>query len=278
MKIAFTFDPFEENKWNRNQLSSLVAVLSNEKDKLTAYYIAGRAESQLATAYDVPEKERFSVYPKKLMEKELSSLKLSHIEAKVLTESSLSQSTAVSKLSSTLKKDKVDLAVVPTNAKSILPRIIFGSFAETLVHVAQTDLLVYHQKTKVGSKAPSSIVFAHDLTAKGDRGLERALTYAKKWNAKLIVVHVGLPDDEKKMNTKIKKIEKSLESAGVEFEVDTELSWDDTPSLIMDYATKKRAAFIALAAGSDDDAPLLGGNVVRQILRESKIPTMVLKV
>lgn len=278
MKIAFTFDPFEENKWNRNQLSSLVGVLSNEKDSLTAYYIASRAESQLATAYDVPEKERFNAYPKKLMENELSSLKLPQIEAKVLTESSLSQSAGVARLSTALKKDKIDLVVIPTNAKSILPRIIFGSFAETLVHVAQTDLLVYHQKTKIGSKAPAAIVYAHDLSAKGDRGLERVLVYVKKWNAKLIVVHVALPDDEKKMSTKIKKIEKSLESEGIDFEVETELSWDDAPSHIMDYASKKRAAFIALAAGSDEDAPLLGGNVVRQILRESKIPTLVLKV
>lgn len=277
MKFFFTFDPFEENKWNRNQMKSLVTVLSDSGDKLSAVYVATKAATQLTTAYDVPEKERFSEYPKTLMGKELNKLGLASVEPKVVTELSLSQSAAVEKLNALAKKEKADMIIISTNAKSLLPRLIFGSFAETLVHKAKCDLMVYHQKTKVGSSRPKIFLYAHDLTAKGDAGLERAVVYAEKWQAKLIVLHVSPEDVIAKAETKMKKLEKMLAQKNIKFEMNLLPYEDDIATTVMELAASIRANFIAVAAGSDAE-PLLGGSVVRNILRQSKIPTLVLKI
>lgn len=281
MKIFFTFDPFEKNKWNRDQLKKLLAVFSSKEDKLVAAYVASRAEVELTTAYDVPVKDRYSKYPEGLIKNELKGLGISSAKIKVLKEDSLSQTEAVKQLATAAKKEKADLIVISTNAKSLLPRIVFGSFAETLVHQAKNDLMIYHQKTKIMSGANKTILYAHDLSLKGEKGLVRACEYAQKWDAKLLVVHVGLPDEqegasERKFKIKLRRAEKQISLWDIDYDFVAEYSWDDTPSIIMDIANNNKAALIALAAG--DNETLLGGSVVRKVLRESNIPTLVLKV
>lgn len=283
MKIYFTFDPFEQNKWNRDQLKNLVAIFTSDEDELTAAYISSRSEVQLTTAYDVPAKDRFTKYPEKLMQTELKSIGLQRAKTKVIYDKTLSQTSAVKDLAAAAKKAKADLIIVPTNAKSLLPRLVFGSFAETLTHQSKTDLLVFHQKTKVGMNGPKTLVYAHDLSLKGEKGLIRACDYAIKWDTKLVVVHVGLPDEnegslEKKMRLKFRKIEKQLSLWDIDYEIVDKYSWDDAPSLIMDTAAEQKATMIALATGALNKETLLGGSVVRKILRESNIPTLVLKV
>ena len=277
MKILFTFDPFEKNNWKRNQIKNLVANFTGADDSLKALYVASRAEVNLATAYDIPEKDRYSAYPKKLMEKGLKDFDLPDAQAVVLYESTLSQSAAVEKVSAFAKKDKTDLIFISTNAKSLLPRMVFGSFAETLVNASSTDLLVYHQKTKVGSKSGKNILFAHDFTKKGEAGLLRVSEYAKKWKAALTVVHIAVPEsDLAKLQAKAKKMEKQLISSGIEAEVILESSWDSTADVIMEFAHDHKATLIALASQVESESLL--GSSVRKILRESKIPTLVLKV
>lgn len=283
MKIFFTFDPFENNKWNRDQLKNLVAVFSSSEDELTSIYVSSRAEAQLTTAFDVPEKDRYTRYPERLMQKELKQLGINKAKVNVIHESSLSQTAAVKKLASAAKKAKADIIIISTNAKSLLPRLIFGSFAETLVHQSKTDLIIYHQKTKIAATGVKTIVYAHDLSIKGNKGLVRASEYALKWDAKLVVVHVGLPDENeggaaRRMRIKLNKIEKQLSLWDLDYKIIDKYSWDNTASLIMDTAAGQKATLIALAAGASDRETLLGGSVVRNILRESTIPTLVLKV
>ncbi len=278
MKVFFTFDPFEKNKWSRDQLKNLVENLTNEDDSLKAIYVASKAEVNLTTAYDVPEAERYSDYPARLMRAELkaSGIKAS---AEVIAEKSLSLTNAVDKLSKFSLKNKADLILISTNAKSLLPRVIFGSFAETLVHLSQTDLLVYHQKTKVGSSTPKVIFYGHDFSAKADEGFDRVCLYAAKWESTLNVIHIAGPDaDKKKIEAKVRKIQKILDEREIDGVVQAETSQEDYSELILKRSSENRANIIALAAQTGSHESLLGGSVVRKILRESKLPTLVVKV
>ncbi len=278
MKVYFTFDPFEENKWNRNHLKNLIAGLTNEDDSLKAVYVASKSEVNLTTAYDVAEEERYSDYPQRLMRAELKDLGIK-ASAEVITENSMSQTVAVEKLSKNLLKNKADLVLISTNAKSLLPRMVFGSFAETLVHSSQTDLLVYHQKTKISSNAPKVVYYAHDFSAKGDQGFERVCLYAAKWECTLNVIHITSPEtDSKKIEAKAKKIQKLLNELEIEGAVEFETTHEDYSDLILELSTENRANIIALAAQTGNNESLLGGNIVRKILRQSKLPTLVLKV
>ena len=67
MKILWTFDPFEKNKQLHEFGKNLVQHLFDKKDSIEILYVASNAEAQLATAFNIPAKRRYSSYPKELI-------------------------------------------------------------------------------------------------------------------------------------------------------------------------------------------------------------------
>lgn len=285
MKILWTFDPFEKNKQLHEFGKNLVQHLFDKKDSIETLYVASNAEAQLATAFNIPAKRRYSSYPKELIKEELKKWGLSGQKVEVLEESSLSLTTSVKKVVEYSKKKKADLVLISSNGKEVLPRMIFGSFAETLVHLSVCDLLVFHQKTKFELRKPQNILYAHDFSTKGNSGLERVLTYVKKWNATLTLVYVPVPDVgqdlhdfKQSVQKRVQKMEKSLEAQKIKFTVHLEYGVLPISEIILTIAEKSHVDIIAVAAKSNKLAALFGGSVSRQVMRESLLPTLVLKV
>lgn len=290
MKILWTFDPFDRNKKLHKVGTNILSILSNKNDQIKVAYVASNAEVNLATAFDVPKEKRYTDYPKKLIKKELSHLGLKKAEIEVLPTIHLSLSSSVKQLTQLAKKNKTDLILIATNARTLLPRLIFGSFAETLIHLSLSDVLVYHQKTKFGTK-PKNILYAHDFTMKGSLGLLRVTEYAKKWNSSLTVVHIVNPefdvgDKQDKSSesyrqdvlNQAQKIEKSLQAQKINISIYLESSFETPSTIILNIAKKTKADMIALTAKSGNLTALLGGSITRQVLRESALLTLVLKV
>ena len=292
MKIIWTFDPFEKNKQLRLFGKKLLLNLFSNSDKIEAVYVASRSETNLTTAFNIPKKNRFTSYPKKLVRSQLNSLNLKKVQAKVLPELSLSLSASVKELANYAYSSKTDLIVASTHGKVGLPRFIFGSFAETLAHISKTDLLLYNQKTKL-TKTPKNLVYAHDFSRKGADGLIKIVEYANTWNAAITVVHIPDPsysisyqgpDEEaesyrKYVNDVAMHIQQSLERKGIKCKMVIETNWKKSDAeLILNIAKKVNADVIAVTAQSGRTAILLGGSVTRDIMRKSLIPTLVLKV
>ncbi len=292
MKILWTFDPFEKNKQLRFFGKKLLLNLFDKSDKVKAVYMASRSEINLTTAFDVPKKNRFTIYPKKLIKSELKKLNLMKIDVVVIPELSMSTTASVKKLASFAKESKTDLIVISTHGKVGLPRFILGSFAESLVHSAQTNVLLYNQKTKL-SKTPKKLVYAHDFSRKGADGLPQVLDYANKWNASLVIVHVPEsnysfsfqgPDEDaesyrKYVNDVAIQIEQTVRRRGIPCEIFIEPSWKKSASQsILDTVKKVNADIAIVTAKSGKMAALLGGGVTRNIIRESRVPTLILKV
>ncbi len=285
MKILWTFDPFEKNKELHEFGKNLLVNLFTKKDSMQAVYVASNAEAELATAFNIPVKKRYTSYPKNLIKDELNEMDLKNVKVEVLLEESLSLTSVVKKIINYTKEKKIDLILIATNSKKVLPKMVLGSFAETLVHMSVCDLLIFHQLTKFALKTPQNLLYAHDFSSKGSIGLMRAAEYAKKWNATLTVVYVPIPEVgmelhefKSSVQKKVEKLEKTMEKEKVKCRVHLEYDIKPINEIILDVAAKTKADIIAVAAQSNKLTALLGGSTTRKILRESLLPTLVLKV
>jgi nucleotide-binding universal stress UspA family protein len=287
MNILWTFDPFEKNKNLQIVGSKILKTLTNRNDLVKVVYVASNSEAQLATAYGIDKEKRYSDYPKKLIQRELIKLREKKLAIEVLSNMNFSISSSVKMLSQFAKKSKVDLILMATNGKSLLPRLIFGSFAETFVHTSVCDILIYHQKTKVGVEPPKNILYAHDFSLKGTKGFLRVTEFAKKWNSDLTIVHIVKPEYSRDSSDSTyrqavlahsQKIEKSLLAQKIKATIYLETIMESPADLILKVARKSKADMVAVAALSGNLTALLGGSVTRQVLRKSTLLTLVLKV
>lgn len=285
MKILWTFDPFAKNKDLSLLGKNLINKLFGKNDSLEVIYVASNAETQLATSYGISEKNRYCDYPKKLIQEQLKKLLLRKMPVIVLSEMGLSLTKIVKKVVGYAQKNRIDLIVIATNSRKILPKFIFGSFAETLIHISNCDLLIYHQKTKFNPNRPVSIIYAHDFSEKGAIGLLRAAEYAKKWNCLLIVVHVAIPpagmdlsEFKQNMQKRALKIEKMMAKQNIECRVRLEYEIAPISDTVLRIANESKADLIAITAQANKLSVFLGGSITRQVLRETKLPTLVLKV
>jgi len=178
VKVLWAFNPFDGNRKLQQRALAIVKALAGARDHLEAVYVASPVEIDLATAFDVPVGIRFASYPKSLVEQALRKLGLKQIRATVLTHDSLSMTASARALAAHAAREKADLTLVASHARKGVSRLFLGSFAETLVHLSKTDLLVFHETTRAGKRAPKNLLFAHDLSRDGDRGFEKALAYA----------------------------------------------------------------------------------------------------
>lgn len=286
MKIYWAYDPFQKNK-ELNQLGKkiITTLFDSKKDDINALYVASNAEVEIANAFNIPEKLRYSLYPKKIILDQLKKMKLEGIKAEVISSLKISLSSILKDFVKYTKDQKADLIIIASNSKTLLPRLIFGSFCETLIHSSECDLLIFHQKTKFDLKSNKKLLYSHDFTNKGDLGLKRVIEYAKKWNALLIVVHVPmfLPNisyEKFKASTEKRalEIEEAIKKQGLSYQMIINYEVKPIKTILLSVANKVGADIITLSAQSSKLNALLGGSVTRQILREAKIPSLVLKV
>lgn len=286
MKIFWAFDPFQENK-NLNLLGKelIEKLFDPQKDSINAVYIASKAEAELTTAFNVTEEERYTIYPQKMIDEQLKNLNLDYVKAEVISSPKISLSSIIKDFVRFNTDHKTDLLVIASNSKTFLPRLVFGSFCETLIHSAECDLLVYHQETKVNLESTKKILYAHDFTDKGDAGLKRVIEYAKSWNAHLNIVHIPMflsdmsYDSFKEITEKrAQEVSGYVKEYNIPFEVIVNYDVKTIEAIILDVAAKKDADFIAVTASSNKLTALLGGSTTRHILRESKLPSLVIKI
>ncbi len=283
MKILWTFDPFQENKELVHVGKKLLKSYF-PRDDISAVYVASLAENELNYAYDVPKEERYTTYPKSLIQKALKKMGMEKVNTEVIPLHSLSLSSITKTLVDFSASNRFDLVVIASNAKAMLPRLILGSFAESFIHLSKTDLLVFHQKTEFEAKTPKKILYAHDFSTKSQKGLERVIQYAKHWKAHLDILHVNMPtvDDENQNNDliikKIQKLSFDLKAQDISFDFILLENKRLIEELIIKTAKKVKADVISLTNQADKLDVLLGGSTTRHVLRNAKLPLLILKV
>lgn len=291
MKVAWAFNPFDHNRRIIGKSLALAKSLRAPKQVLEVVYVAAPSEAELATAFGVPAKQRFTKYPREIVEESLQAAGVKSFKTTILTRSTYSLSSAAKALAKHLARTRADLTLLPSHGRRGVSRVFLGSFAETLVHYAKSDLLVFNETSVISGKKPKILVFAHDFSEMGDHGLERALEYAKQWKAALHVIHIPEPaygfrfkgQDERvegyreRVRGKMQLVAEKLKTSKVKGSVEVAAKWASVADLIVRHARLHKADDIVVVAKAGRLANFVGGGVTRQILRVSSVPVLVLR-
>jgi len=290
MKLAWAFNPFDDNRNLQKNASALLRLLRRRGGTLEAVYVASPGETELATSFNVPETERFAGYPRRLVESALHRLGLVRSKVTVLTRRDLSLTASVRAIAGHLARARPDLTLVASHARRGISRLFLGSFAETLIHLSRTNLLVFNERTRIRPKV-GAILFAHDLSAESDKGLRKAIEYAKAWRCELHVIHVPEPAYKfelgshsaraealrREVGQRLRGIEARTKRAGLKGSARIDPEWSPISELILRRAARVRAGMVAVVAKSGRLAGLMGGSVTRKVVRESPVPVLIIK-
>ena len=291
MKYVWAFSPFDKNRKLDTKAAALIRSIKGVKEIVEPVFVASPSCSQLSTAFDIPEKDRFSRYPEKLVQSAMKKLKIKVSRCTVLFEEGFSLTSSVKLLASYLDRSNTTIAIVASSAKTGLSRLVLGSFAESLVHFSPVDLLIFNESSTIHKRPPQSLLFAHDLSRSADKGLERAIDYAKAWGCHLHVIHIPDPAYGLKVSSqeaeadryrkrillKLSRIEEKLKKAEIFGSAEIEPRWSPVAERILKRASAVSADFVLVVAKSGKLASLMGGSVTRQILRASPVPVLVVK-
>jgi nucleotide-binding universal stress UspA family protein len=273
-------------------MAKLLGQFSRNTRDLNIGYIVTGNESYLYTAFDVPEEERFTAYPKKLI---LNDLKSAKVRVKpggihVLHHRTFSTTTAVDHLLSFAKSKRADMLALFTHNKRGLERLIMGSFAETAVHRSRIDLLLAGPRTKYPARI-RSIFYASDFSPGAKKDLRHVLGICKRTRARLTVFHAAqityrwsLDESNPEIHAyrrKTKKMSEWIESeskkARVPCSVMLKAEFEPIPDLAFEAARRAKADLFIVSAKVGPFAALMGGSVTRNIIRHGTYPVMVLK-
>lgn len=290
MKLAWAFNPFDDTRRLQRTASELLRRVRGADDTVEIVYVASPGEPRLAVAFDVSVEERYGRYPLRLIERALHRLGVSGTRVTVLRQRRPSLTAAVRTLVGHLHGRRVDLTLVASRARRGMSRVVLGSFAETLVHLAKTDLLVFNDASRV-TRGPRVLVFAHDLSAAAERGLRAAIRYARAWRCALHVVHgpvpgyrlafgagaAGVDAYRCRVRPQLDHIAAQLRRAGLAGTVVVTAHPYPVVEQILQRVADVHADALLVVAKSGRVAGWLGGSVTRKLLRASPVPVLVLK-
>lgn len=293
MNIIWAFNPFDQNKKFLRAGQRLIKSLFSSSDQVRALFIATGAELSLATALDLKKMDAFYRIPKKKIEEQLKGRGLSRLKVEVVARPEIvSQGAAAKIFVEQADKLNCDLIMLATHGRKGFSRWILGSFAELLIHRSHCDLLAFHEKLPNLAVGKLRMLYCHDFSPKGERGLKKALFYAKKWKAHLTLFHVPLVSYEIHLeiqessvasyrdhfDKRIKRLESALKAEGVSGEVVVAKGWEAPSDAIVTQCGRQKPDLVLMTAQKGRLASLIGGSVTRKILRNTDIPTLVLKV
>jgi nucleotide-binding universal stress UspA family protein len=290
MKLAWAFNPFDGNRKLERTGLALLKGLHRGASAVEIVYVAWPGEPQLSTAFEVPLEQRYSRYPTRLIKTAMRRLDLARVRVTVLSQRSSRLTACVRTLADHLARGGADLTLLASHARKGIPRLLLGSFAETLVHLAKTDLLVFNEGSRV-ARSPKTLLFAHDLSLADDRGLQAAITYARAWGCVLHVVHVPDPAYgftfsgraaeveayRRRIRKQVDRIGATVQRAGVDGSVVIHPRWHPVAERILQHRESVRADMLLVVAKSGRVAGLMGGSVTRKLLRSAPVPMLVIK-
>jgi nucleotide-binding universal stress UspA family protein len=292
MKALWAFEPFHQDNARLKGMHNTLCLLTGSPAKVEMGYVVTHTESSLSLAFDIPEEERFNVYPRKVIKEELkkAQIKAEDKNIHVVEYSTMSNTKAVDRLLRLANDRDADLIGLFTHSKKGFFRFAIGSFAETAIHRSKVSLLICNPQTKMAPKI-KHVLFASDFSASSKKPLKTVMAHCKKLNCDLTVFHHAeaiykwsLDESNPKIHAYRRRvnrmknwIEQECRRARISIEVIVASDLKATADLIFTIANKKKMDLVVVSAKVGPMAALMGGSITRQIIRASKVPVLVLK-
>lgn len=292
MKVLWGFAPLQQDNLAIKGMFKSIRQFSPDTKNISVGCVVSESDSYLSTAFDVPAKERYSTYPKKLILGELKKANalVDDNRIQVVQQKGFTTTKAVDRLLEVAKSQKADLLALFTHNKTGLKRFFLGSFAETAIHRSPIDLLIVNPKSEIPQNI-KNIIFASDFSDRSKKDLEQVLELCESLGARLTVFHAAevtyswSPDEDnseilayrKKTDRMAQWVREACQKKGVSCEVILKSEFKPTSELILKAAQKVKAQLIIVSAETGPAAALMGGSVTRQIVRNGKYPVLVIK-
>jgi nucleotide-binding universal stress UspA family protein len=292
MKSLWSFEPFHQETNSIKAMYKSLATISGNPAKIEVGFVVTRTESELNLAFDIPESERFSSYPKNQMKQKLkeAQVKIDDKKIHVIDHPTFSTTKSVDRLLKLASERDVDLIGIYTHARKGFSRLVIGSFAETLIHRSSKDLLILSPKATVTTPM-KHVLFATDFGPNSKKEFSKLFSYLKNFNPVLTVFHdaeiiykKSLDEKNPKIHAYRKKvdemklwIEDQCHKAGIKGTVVIASDFKSTSDHVLSIAKKNKIDLVVVCAKVGPTAALMGGSVTRQVIRESSAPVLVLK-
>lgn len=117
------------------------------------------------------------------------------VELRIILQKRASHRGAAKRLLTYAKNHRAELIAVSTHGRRGLARFALGSFAEFLLTHSDIPILTVNPKTEVPNRI-STIAFPTDFSSHSKRALKRVIKYAKRFGAKLKLIHVYMIPSE----------------------------------------------------------------------------------
>jgi nucleotide-binding universal stress UspA family protein len=234
-------------------------------------------------------------------------------EGVVLVQKRASLSESVKQLSRFAKKVSATAVVVSSHARTGLPRLFLGSFAESLLLAnavptyiiprieLKSDAGATHSEDSSSSREPL-ILFATDLSDKSKKAFGEVLNLAGQMQARIALYHAIQNPAEAVVQSGVfllggiwtpvpqflsearQKVEKAASSwmalaskkkVSIQLVIDTDATSGPVAGIIQ-AARSRKAFMIAMAAQSGPVAAVVLGSRTRHVVRESHVPVWVL--
>jgi nucleotide-binding universal stress UspA family protein len=313
--LIWALDPFEENVTFRAQLMETLRKIS-EKQKLPVQpvYILNLAEeSEGEPDIETLSPKQLKQTALKVINKTLETFRNIHfLRPKVLLEPHTALTTLVKCLTRFSQQSDVsaELIVVGTHARVGLPRLLLGSFTETLLLHSTVPILsvgpgcsleALGRETQEEAKE-DRILFATDFTIYSEKIYGRLLDFASKMHAHLTLFHViphsiepilqtgsyllsggwvtapeYVTQEDADTQLLAEKWAQLASSRGIKTKICISSEKHQTASLIIQQARLEQSHWIAMAAESGAAASAILGSITRQVVRNAPCPVWVVR-
>lgn len=193
MKALWAFEPFHQNEKTLKGMHNTLSLLSGSPAKVEAGFVVTRTETSLNLAFDIPETERFNIYPRKLTKQELKQarIKIDDKNIHVVEHHTLSNTKAVDRLLKLANDRRANFIGLFTHGRKGYLRFAIGSFAETAIHRSKLSLLIFNPQTKVAPKI-RNMLYASDFRPASKKDLKTVIAHRKRLKSGLTVFHHAL--------------------------------------------------------------------------------------
>lgn len=302
MKLIWAVDPY--NTDSKSLIKSAFYVDKLAKDlnaKVEPAYILSPNTFYLPTDYFIPPTEKeFLVAAKNKLDTTLEKLDSNNfLPGRVLRDDSYTLRGTCNTFIEYAKDQNASFIICNTHARRGIKRFWLGSFAETLIMYSTLPVVTINPKTQSSLKI-NNVLFPTDLSDSSKRSLEDFIFYARKFGARLHILHVtqgfrqiaalaneGLSEvgykfyyeEMKKIKRQSEKRIKLLVNSCKQKGVPTTWQIVETKAGVLDeilkIAQKKKANLIAMATTSGPIESVVTGGIARQVARYAESPVWI---
>lgn len=302
--VVWAVDPFSENEDSWNKVIALLKSLS--KGGLTPIqpvYVLSPDNFNFTGDFSGPWLKKFEPKVNEAFDVVLGRLGLPGVKKpEILINKQASMSGDVKRLLAYAKKQRAEVVVMNSHARTGLARFFMGSFAETALMATQTPLVLVSPESKQVSGL-NKVLFPTDLTKGSKRAFKKVVEFCKHHSSQLVIYH-KLPDPiepmiqtgvymagggwvsvqqfiEKESDTREQESRQWVEEAA-KAGVEAKFYIEEKPGFITDsinqYIDTHGVDLVAVGSKSGPVASVFIGSVARQLVREAACPVWVVHV